>query len=938
MGKKVLNSSYFARINNSCKKRKLYASKKIDIESKKTTLVLNDIARQILLESIHDDILRTKSTKDLEAYLVKRITNTCDIKDLTFPTRDTKNKRINHVTKDIARYLLSETRYCVDPMAIISDEPELVNVAEMLVSKSTLEMPDFDFDLSATADAIYISQNPLVSTKTIHLIKYRFGKKTAYRKSKKNELDNLELKIMIAVADSLIPKTYNGGNYMITASYYYTRKETDRVSDSKYHYDENFFNDDSGKATNNTVTVTLATNNRDDFYDAFEEELTKFSSGSFFEHNCNSKDCENCVLSFSCNFNKPPIIVEKEQKTTPLSSINLDAPQQEFIDINEGLIRCNAGAGSGKTTVLALKAVKMISEGINPKNILLLTYTNNAAKEMKDRVNKYLNEFGMSNVDLSEMTCTTFNAFCNECVLEQFSNLNYTSAPRVIDFVKKVPIIARILNTNNQISGFDYENFDNLLLPTSGAKVLARAFDIIKNEGLTKGDEETLQAKMHHNYRSLEITKEGYSQILDLYEIYENILISNNLLEFADQELKFFDILDLDPYYLDKKDFRYIIVDEFQDSSKRQLDLLVKLTECENFKMLAVVGDDSQAIYSFRDTTPEYMINFFSYFDEAIIPNANRHDIYMTKNFRCQQNIIDLANNYIKHNKTGIKKDLIATRPAGTDIELYPFEKKNEEFEFIGSKVQEYINKGYPLGSIAVLLPNKSNINKVCTVLTEKGIQWITMNPMQLISNSRVQAGIAFIKAVNNPTLKTCVVEYVNCLLDNILFDLDKEEIDKLIYLYQQEIEYLSKVSSLNPDKVKMTLMAIEALNYHDDEIMSDFIDRLKFEKNFIKLVNFIDDFEKYGEEVAVRRVKNYPGVVITTYHSAKGLEWDNLIMSTSDIYKGLNYNEEIRRLMFVGVTRAKNNLVITGVKNNGTIKEPEKNLILEEFSTILNH
>ncbi len=354
---------------------------------------------------------------------------------------------------------------------------------------------------------------------------------------------------------------------------------------------------------------------------------------------------------------------------------------------------------------------------------------------------------------------------------------------------------------------------------------------------------------------------------------------------------------------------KHVIVDEFQDSNEGQMDFIKTIIDTPNFESLMVVGDDSQAIFGFRDTSPKYIIDFYD------ILKRKGQDFYLLENHRSTPEIIDFANKLNDLNTCKVAKSLIATRPHGMKPVARGFFNREQEYEYIKDSIEKKIKNGTKPEDIAFIASTKNELLKMASILTEAGIPSVLLNPEPLMENSKVLAAIDMIKFINNPTLTECEMNWLNCLNRNMLLTKSDKEIQTYLAQAKAQIEILKNY----PEKQKMETICqmLEALD-EDDEVYENFVDTLKGKNTVKKLVQYCMDFELYGAECAYKRQSDYPGVVLTTAHSSKGLEWPIVYNSITkydspEIRKKKPLLEEKRRLLFVSSTRARDELYITG-------------------------
>jgi superfamily I DNA/RNA helicase len=328
-----------------------------------------------------------------------------------------------------------------------------------------------------------------------------------------------------------------------------------------------------------------------------------------------------------------------------------------------------------------------------------------------------------------------------------------------------------------------------------------------------------------------------------------------------------------------------------------------------------VVDDDSQAIFSFRNTSPEYIINFRNYIGEET------DDIFLLDNHRCTPEIIEFANKINDRNHHKVAKDLIATRPSGAPVTVKGFHTIEDEEEYIIAGVKEHLASGTKPEEIAIICATKSELRRYANRLTKEGIESVSLNPEPLLENSRVKAAISFVRSLGCETDTQSLLTYVNAKIGGGMFSKTEEEIAVLID--QARVESALIDTKLPHEKKDALMEILTAIDHNDDEIYQQFLETLS-RKTFEKIVEYCNDFLIFGTKNEARREHDYPGVVLTTCHSSKGLEWPVVYASLSKFdaeSKALHAGsaaairnvEEVRRLLFVTATRARDELFVTG-------------------------
>ena len=328
----------------------------------------------------------------------------------------------------------------------------------------------------------------------------------------------------------------------------------------------------------------------DGYHDKAMESLIRKLSEGLEPEECTKADCEGCHLFPLCNYSEPPMKVEGQEKSRTVAAMCLTPSQEEAIEYNSGVARINAGAGVGKTLVVAMRTVTLLLTGAEPEDILLITFTESGANEMKERVIAY-NDDAFTGKDASKIRVCTFNAFGNEIIKKEYARLGFSEPPVVVDEVERRAIIAQLLK-DNPIRGLNYRNFYGENFTLGAVDVAAAVFSVIKGKGYTVMDTDKIAYEL--GYIANTVPHAALKALAELYDKYDAQMRESNLIEFADQEMLLFELLQDDPYYLEQFGFKHIIVDEFQDTNLQQMAILKYLKACPTCQSMMVVGDDSQ--------------------------------------------------------------------------------------------------------------------------------------------------------------------------------------------------------------------------------------------------------------------------------------------------------------------------------------------------------
>lgn len=638
-----------------------------------------------------------------------------------------------------------------------------------------------------------------------------------------------------------------------------------------------------------------------------------------------------------------------------MSKVNYNPAQQEAIVSDKKYIRVIAGAGAGKTQVNSeVIAHKLNALGAKPEEILAITFSKNGATEIKDRAARTAGHV------LPGLTATTFNALENEITLDNWEKFGFRHRPSVIDDVQDLPM-CDILLRRHPILEWTGSSFKNYTMTsgfgTNGAlrivsdimhhcsKLLMRKnFSAITYRDMI--DDEIIPPA------SKELTPAIIDKIISFYPEYEEMKKGNDpefntpVITFDEQISYCMRVLEDDPNYLDDHyDFAYIIVDEAQDTSEDQIEFLNHIINMKKFKSLIVVGDDSQAIYeSLMGTSPDYLINLQDFLFEwnketGVRTPIKIHDIVMDTNYRSVGSVIEMANRVIDKNTNKFDKQLVAFREYGekptvegfyrkedqkpTKTQLKskkPFTLQEGQYDKMARDIKSLIDSDptINLNDIAVLAYSKNELLAVADKLTELGIPSKFGAPEKLVDNNRVQAVLKFAHLVykDPDSFSDDTLVVANALADGNLIE---EDVDKLIEKLTEVNEYIKAIRESHELKKKELFIKMLRMIAHGDEAVLNFEEKFK-DMDFEEIIKYCDDFEIYGDNMQYKRSQLGEGVMLITAHSSKGLEWKYVFGSITGFHKlgkksiSRRKQEELRRLLFVLITRARDVLKLYGL------------------------
>lgn len=610
---------------------------------------------------------------------------------------------------------------------------------------------------------------------------------------------------------------------------------------------------------------------------------------------------------------------------------SLNEQQKEAVFCTEGPLLILAGAGSGKTRVLTHRIAYLIEEmGINPWNILAITFTNKAAGEMRERVDRLVG-FGSESIWVS-----TFHSCCVRILRRHINLLGYDNNFTIYDTDDQKTLMRDICKSLQ----IDTKKYKERMLLASISKA--------KNDLI--GPKE-YQAEHQGNF--------GNEKIAQVYLEYEKQLRANNALDFDDLLLKTVELFksqqDVLDYYQER--FKYIMVDEYQDTNAVQFEFVRLLSA--KYRNLCVVGDDDQSIYKFRGADIKNILNYEDVFEDAKV-------IKLEQNYRSTGNILNAANAVIRHNKSRKNKTLWTDNGEGDLIDFRQFETGFDEAEYIASDIKKHVNSdGSTYNDHAILYRTNAQSRLFEEKFVNANIPYKIIGGINFYARREIKDLLAYLKTVDNGKDDLAVRRIINVPKRGIgLTSINRVQ----DYAADREIGFYDALlgADLIPNigrgvsKLESFVALIEhfktdAKDLALSDLMREIIDETGYEEslkdedpevakgrleNIDELLNKIADYEErcdeqdepvtlsgFLEEVAlVAEVDNLDEdsdyVVLMTLHSAKGLEFPRVYLAGME--DGLfpsymtitaddpNEVEEERRLCYVGITRAMDHLTLT--------------------------
>lgn len=581
-----------------------------------------------------------------------------------------------------------------------------------------------------------------------------------------------------------------------------------------------------------------------------------------------------------------------------------------------------AGAGSGKTRVITYKVSWLIENGINPAQILLLTFTRKAAHEMLERVEKLLGDKSVS----SNVMGGTFHGFSNS-VLRQYGNL--TGIPPNFSIIddKDGEDIIDLLKNELRLARQKKER------PFPKKDLVQEIISKARNHELSIAD--TL-VKFFDGYVSF------LSELEILNRAYEAYKRASNLMDYDDLMSVLRDKLRDNEVFRNKlrERIRYVLVDEFQDTNNIQREIVELL--CRGKSNVTVVGDDSQSIYSFRGANFENILRFPASFPDCRI-------VKIEQNYRSGQGILDFANDVIGNARIGFKKRLFSTIPSHKKPVVCRFADGIEEAEYIVEKIMEIRGNDLDFSEFAVLTRASWQSNYVQAELMKRQIPFVVVGGIKFSERRHVKDIVAFLKITQNPL--DAVAWHRILQLNEGIGKVRASEIVTLLHAnagkinfgrfqgkkYYEELEKIDQLyGKLNEDGLSPVQMLEILYPYYIPrlkQLEDDYEVRVRDLETFRIIAAKYSDLQKFLADFTLEppsnryQQQNTPllnvdekPVVVSTIHSAKGLEWhtvfiphalDGLLPSVRSM-ETIQELEEERRLFYVASSRAKENLFIT--------------------------
>ena len=590
----------------------------------------------------------------------------------------------------------------------------------------------------------------------------------------------------------------------------------------------------------------------------------------------------------------------------------LNDRQREAVLYGDGPLLILAGAGSGKTSVLTKRVAYLIKErNVSPKNIVAITFTNKAAKEMKERIIK---EVGKEGYDIQ---ISTFHSFGLRIIKENYEKLGYEKNFTIIDSDDSLTVVKKILKE----MGIDSTRFN--------PKFIKNQISSCKNEMVTP-----------EKYKNL-VNDELSDITYKVYKKYQDTLLRNNSLDFDDLLIKPIELFNKYKEVLENYQelFKYVFIDEYQDTNEAQY-ILSKMISAK-YKNICVVGDDAQSIYSWRGANFKNILNFEKDYKNAKV-------ILLEQNYRSTKTILNAANSVIKNNINKKDKNLWTDNSIGEKIKYVRTNDEKDEASYVTREIRNLVNNGVSLDDIAVLYRTNAQSRTIEEGFLNSNIPYKIVGAFAFYSRKEIKDLLAYLKLIYNtkddvslmriinyPKRKIGAKTIENLSMDALLngtsmFDVissGKElEFKKLILEMKEKSEVLSLTETIDMVLDKSGIKSeLESEHTLEADIRLENLNEFKSITKTFEEESGIASLEDFLNEVSLvsdvndQKNDNSPKVTLMTIHAVKGLEYKYVFVigMEENIFPHINSCEEDggieeeRRLCYVAITRAKEKLYL---------------------------
>jgi DNA helicase-2/ATP-dependent DNA helicase PcrA len=601
----------------------------------------------------------------------------------------------------------------------------------------------------------------------------------------------------------------------------------------------------------------------------------------------------------------------------------LNGPQREAVLHGNGPLLVLAGAGSGKTRVLTHRIAHLVESGdVAPGEILAITFTNKAAQEMRERVAQLVGP------RVKAMWVMTFHSACARMLRSEGDKLGYTRGFTIYDAADSQRLIKRCIEELD----IDPKRFT--------PRAIARQISNAKNTLL---DAEAYREQVSSFFEQT---------AADVYELYEQRIHSMNAMDFDDLLFRCVNLLEMftDVRERYETNFRHVLVDEYQDTNRAQYRLLQLLSGA--YRNLMVVGDDAQSIYSFRNADIRNILDFQKDFEDA-------HVVKLEQNYRSTQNILDAANGLLSHNRNQIEKNLWTENERGDPVRIRELDDEHAEARYVAGEIERLVDSGHSRDEIAVFYRANAQSRVLEDILVRFNVSYQVIGGTRFYERAEVKDAMAYLtllvnpsdvvafeRVVNSPrrgigqTTQARIVSHANTLGENVWdVALDPEAIPglgaaaiKAVRRFMSSMERLHERME-NADVDELLSEVLDETGYLDALRAERTIEAEGRIENLEELVGVAREYMANSDEPTVEEflqqialfseqdnLTDDEGVVtLMTLHNAKGLEYpivfmigceDGIFPHVRSIEAG-DIDEE-RRLCYVGITRARQQLYMT--------------------------
>lgn len=605
--------------------------------------------------------------------------------------------------------------------------------------------------------------------------------------------------------------------------------------------------------------------------------------------------------------------------------MTLNDKQKEAVNHKSGPCLVLAGAGSGKTRVLTERIIKLINDGVSPYNILAITFTNKAAKEMKNRIESKIG------IISDQIFIGTFHSFGLRILRENYKEIGYTQNITILDTDDTKALIKRILKENS----YDVKDFD--------IKHIISRISSSKNDGISPSEYEKLYLKDDDKVIAL------------VYSEYLKLLKENNSVDFDDLLLKPVELFKKNKDILSKyqERFQYILVDEYQDTNSIQYELCKLLAS--KYKNIFVVGDANQSIYSWRNADYRNILNF-----EKDYQSVNK--ILLEENYRSTNYILKAANSVIKNNTEGVKLNLWTSSSDGDKIDYIKVDDEIREVKFITDKIKELVNIGYKYNDFAVLYRTNAQSRTIEDGFTKNGIPYNIIGSYKFLERKEIKDLVAYLNIIYNTKDSVSLERVIN---------VPKRGIGTKAILSIQNKANENNISMFDAidsgKELEWKKMMLELIEFSKDSGLSDLVEevlvktglRSEYEldkslESAAKVENLnefkslaiafeesgVYDLQTFLENILLVNDKGQYAsddnqVSLMTLHSAKGLEFKVVFIPGMEegifphirSFENPSELEEERRICYVGITRAKEKLYLLSTQRRTLFGKTTSNI-----------